>query len=112
MPRNLVWSLIALAAVTIPGSVRGADPQSGEDRAKCAEQHVSGQTLRQEGKLVEARSAFLTCSHGCPPLIQSECITWYEELRKLVPSVIIRAKQGTKDLFDVNLIVDGKLESS
>jgi hypothetical protein len=73
---------------------------------------VSGQQLRRDGKLVEARDALLACSRDCPRLIQSECMQWYDELRRQVPSVIIRARMGDQDLVDVTLIVDGRREAT
>jgi hypothetical protein len=81
-----------------------------DDRAACLDAAASGQTLRNEHKLVEARERLRVCAAaGCPAVVQSDCATWLADVEKALPSVVVTAKSGAgQDLVDVKVSVDGQ----
>lgn len=83
----------------------GATP-SGE---ACLSSYEQTQRLRKAGKLIEAQEQALVCmSESCPASLRAECITWLDEIRRLVPSVVISAKgEDGCGLADARVFVDG-----
>jgi hypothetical protein len=67
--------------------------------------------LRAQGKLREALASFTACaSDRCPPVIRDDCRGWRAEVETAVPTVVVRAtaaEDGTRELFDVQVKVDG-----
>lgn len=85
-------------------------------KAACAHGAEEGQRLRAQGKLREAREAFTACaSERCPALIRSDCSGWLAETEAALPTVVVRASAAedqTRELFDVEVRVDGVLLAS
>jgi len=66
-----------LAAVLHAGQAR-ADEKSLE---ACITPSERGQELRDEGKLLSARQAFMMCARaGCPPVVQRDCADWLTDV--------------------------------
>jgi len=76
---------------------------SADQADKCADDAEAGQSLRDDHKLVDARTRFLSCAQAaCPKEVRSDCADFLEETKKLVPSVVFRVhgKDG-QDLTNV-----------
>ena len=92
-------------------SVAQAEPT---DRKVCLAAVDEGQTLRDEGKLKEAREKFLLCaSAGCPSVIVKQCDEWVAAVERDTPTVLFRLHEASgKEVIDVRVIIDGKLVSN
>jgi hypothetical protein len=96
------------AAQTAP-STQGA----GEAKKACIVQHEAAQNFRRTGKLLEARDAILVCSRDeCPAVVRADCGEWLELVSKTIPTLVIRAKEDDKDVFDVRIWIDGTIVKS
>jgi len=77
--------------------------------ASCLAAAERGQDLRSAGKLVSARRAFLACvSPRCPEMVQQDCGQWLAALDENLPTVVVLATVGNRDVWDVNVSVDGE----
>jgi hypothetical protein len=105
--RGAVLSLGA-AVVASLGYGGAAHAQSPDD--PCFASPLEGQKLRKEGKLLEARQRFATCSHRtCPAEIVRACVRWKGEVDAAIPSVVLAARDAEgRDLTDVQVSIDGK----
>jgi hypothetical protein len=81
-----------------------------DDKSTCLGAASKGQRLRDAHKLVEAREQFRVCAAAqCPSVVQVDCAGWLESVEKLIPSVVLSAKNGAaEDLVDVKVSVDGQ----
>jgi hypothetical protein len=69
--------------------------------------------LRNGGRLLESLSALRVCSQqSCQPALREDCVQWFEEVKRSVPSVVVRARSGDIDQLDVRVSIDGRLASS
>jgi hypothetical protein len=84
-------------------------PARADERKACIDAADKGQTLRDEGKLVEARESFVACAReACPAIVATHCATWLADVRRETPTVSFRATDGSgSDLVDVQVSVDG-----
>lgn len=74
----------------------------------CIEASERGQALRDEGRLIDARRAFLSCAEAtCPGLIRKDCTTWHAEVDALVPSIVARAEDDEGRDLEATFTVDG-----
>lgn len=80
-----------------------------DDKA-CMSAASKGQELRDEGKLVEAKTFFQQCAEStCPAPIPGYCAEWLADLNKKMPSIVFRATdESGHDLTDATAEVDGK----
>jgi hypothetical protein len=85
-------------------------PALADDKAACLAAAASGQKLRDAHALVEARDQFRRCAAaGCPAVVQSDCAGWVEAVEKVLPTVVLSAKNAAgADLFEVKVSLDGK----
>jgi hypothetical protein len=76
----------------------------------CVAQADHGQSLRDQGKLIQAREQFLLCARDpCATMITKQCATWLQKVDDEIPTVAFRAKGGDgKDIVDVHVLSDGK----
>jgi hypothetical protein len=76
----------------------------------CSQAARHGQLLRDEGKLVEARAAFVECAQpSCPKVVMKDCSQWQGEIDQRTPTIVVAARDSTgQRLVDVNVRVDGK----
>jgi hypothetical protein len=70
---------------------KSSEAKSANSVQSCVDDHLSGQELRQEGRLLDSRVHLLRCAQPqCPELVRSECLRMLDELRAQVPSVVFR----------------------
>lgn len=84
----------------------------------CIDASERAQKLVDQGRLREARTGFLACAQAsCPEAVRSDCQAQFAELKKKIPSVIVRARDasgsdvagGTVSLDGTSLgVLDGK----
>jgi len=80
-----------------------------DERADCASAADQAQQLRDEGKYRRAREQLLVCARDvCPAPIKRDCLDWLSQMDSVAPTVVLGAKEGTRDLIDVRVSVDGQ----
>lgn len=100
--------LIAIATAAVVAST--AAEAGATDVQACLASSEKGQRARANGKLREARESFLVCGNEtCPAIVRRDCAQWTSELTTALPTVVFGAKdKAGRDLFDVNVSVDGE----
>jgi hypothetical protein len=103
-------SSVSLAAVAIAATLLAPRPAGAQDKAACLDAASKGQSLRDQGKLVEARDEFRVCaSQGCPQMVVQDCGGWLADAEKNVPTVVVTAKDAAgNDVVDVTVTLDGQ----
>ena len=103
-PRRLRRPCIA-AAFASPGTAFGEPSVTA-----CLDAAEQGQTLRDSGAYLRARDRFVACAGDeCPGEVRKRCVDWLEDVEKLLPTVVFGAQQGTGEVADVRVLVDGAL---
>lgn len=107
-PLALAW-MVATPAWAQPAS--DADPTAEVSKDACISSFEGSQTLREQGKLIEARSALQVCSAAsCPDFARTRCIGWLQEVETAIPTVVISAKLADgADTAAVRVSVDGQV---
>jgi len=83
-------------------------PPSAEESA-CFDHHELGQELRQAGKLVESRAAFLECAASdCPTAVQRDCERWSREVAAELPKLELEVRFAGKPRNDASVEIDGE----
>jgi hypothetical protein len=83
-------------------------PRSEEENS-CFDHHELGQELRQAGKLVESRAAFLDCAaSNCPAAVQRDCERWSREVAAELPKIEIEVRFQGKARNDASIEIDGE----
>lgn len=103
----LASAWLALAAV---GSARAADPKDVKAaKIACVQASDKAQTLKSDGKLIDAREQLLACAReSCPAPVRKDCTRRLGELEDALPTIVIGAKDaGGKDVIDVKVRIDG-----
>lgn len=106
--RATAVALFSLAAI-LPSQAH-ARPKSTLAPA-CAKAAEEGQQERDAGQLLNARESFVACSaEQCPKEVRTDCQRWAEELRPIIPSVLIavQTSQG-QDVTRYALRIDGEI---
>jgi hypothetical protein len=81
-------------------------PRSEEENT-CFDRHELGQELRQAGKLVESRAAFLQCAaSNCPSAVQRDCDRWAREVSAALPKLSVRVRFAGKARNDASIEID------
>jgi hypothetical protein len=79
-----------------------------DDRTECNSAADQAQALKDEGKYRRAREQLLICARDvCPTPIKRDCLDWLTQVEATAPTVVFGAKDGTKDLSEVKVSVDG-----
>jgi hypothetical protein len=79
-----------------------------DDREQCNSAADQAQQFKDEGKYRRAREQLLICARDvCPTPIKRDCLEWLTQVEATAPTVVLSAKDGTKDLSDVKVSVDG-----
>jgi hypothetical protein len=108
MSRPLKCIRVSLVAVAIglATSPAAADPT----KAQCATANASGQDLRRDGKLTEAREQLRMCSDPkCPAVVRVDCAKRLDELEGAQPTIVFDAKDGAgADITVVKVSVDNR----
>jgi hypothetical protein len=75
----------------------------------CIAAYEQTQTLRKDGKLMNARSQAALCARPeCPALLARDCSKWIGELDASIPTVVLDARSASGvELTDVRVKVDG-----
>lgn len=94
---------VALAAVLAPSAARADDKE-------CMSAAAKGQEVRDEGKLVEAKTLFETCADSaCPGPIPGYCAQWLADVKKKIPTIVLRAAgEDGRDIADATAQIDGR----
>ena len=101
---------IATLAVMAGGTtaLAGEGVARADDREQCASAADQAQQLRDEGKYRRAREQLIVCARDvCPAPIKRDCLEWLSQVENTAPTVVFGARDGTKDLSDVKVYVDG-----
>jgi hypothetical protein len=81
----LVRPLMALALALVTTTAHA------DELSKCVEAAESAQSFRAVGRLREAAERFAACASGpCPEVVRKDCRTWGQEVRRDLPSVVLR----------------------
>jgi len=106
---------VAIGLAVIPISARAQESAEGPSRqvvAECVAGHERSQTLQRAGRYLEARESVLSCSRPeCPPVLRADCLEWFTTVERAIPSVVVAARVGTRDLIRVRVTIDGKVVS-
>jgi hypothetical protein len=104
---RLAGGIVVLSSLSAVAAPARAD----DEKATCLAAASSGQTLRDQHRLVEAREQFRRCAHReCPAVVQSDCATWLDAVERDLPTVVVSAKNAAgADVVDVVVRVDGKI---
>jgi len=97
----------AQASGEVAGDTRTAAAQA------CVDQHVLGQQLLKQTKLLEARATLINCSSAsCPAIVVGDCSQWLREVEQRIPSLVVGAtRPDGRDAVAVRTFVDGRLVS-
>ena len=83
-------------------------PAPLDTRAKCVAEHEQSQIARMRESLLTARAAALSCSQAeCPALLRTDCVQWFAELDREVPSLVISVRAGANDVSAAAVRIDG-----
>jgi hypothetical protein len=100
-----VLAVLAVTTTSLLGVERVA---FADEREQCANAADQAQQLRDEGKYRRAREQLLVCARDlCPAPIKRDCLEWLTQVESVAPTVVLSAKDGTRDLSDVKVSVDG-----
>ena len=102
---DAVWLLSGLAAACL---TRAAPAHADDTVSHCIDSSDRGQVLRDQGRLIEARDAFLACAReSCPGPIRGDCATWSNDVEAKIPTVVLRPRDDAgRDLVQVR-VFDG-----
>jgi hypothetical protein len=116
----VAWlTILVVVFLRMDTAAAQADPPPEPDPvdpvvAACLSSFDKSQALRREKRLLEAKKELVACSQqSCPGVVTVKCQQWLEEVKAGVPSIVVSAKDGGKDIFDVKVFIDDsmKLES-
>lgn len=79
-----------------------------EQREQCLKAHESGQLLRLDAKLVEAKRSLTLCAaEACPNAVRADCTAWLSQLAETTPSIVLAATSERGDETHVRVLLDG-----
>ncbi len=101
--RRPLGVLVVGAFLLLPAVSRADDAASS-----CADRAEKGEILRDAGKLIEARSLFVTCAQeSCPLPVRKVCLPWLREIDLRIPTVVPSARDASgRDILDVQMRLD------
>jgi hypothetical protein len=81
-----------------------------DDKLGCADAAERAQSLRDEGRLLDARKDFMFCAQdACPRAVARECVAWAEQVAEATPSIAVAAVDPEgRDVADAAIVVDGE----
>ena len=94
----------------VPVAAPPATPANPQDvRGRCVSEHEQTQIERKREALLAARTSALSCSQAeCPSLLRSDCVQWFAEIDREVPSLVISLRAGSDDVSAATARIDGK----
>jgi hypothetical protein len=83
---------------------------SATDKHACVVASDGGQSLRIDGRLIEARDRFLVCADpSCPAIVRKACAAWLEEVDAQIPTVVFSGRDANgNDCVGLEIMLDGK----
>jgi len=92
-----------------PAPVASPAAPSPPTKDQCITANETGQTLRQGGKLREARAQLLVCADkACPDIVRDDCAERLNDLDRSLPTIVFNAKGAADaDLATVKVTMDG-----
>jgi hypothetical protein len=107
MPMRLLWNRGVALLVGVAVSVSVHDARAEEDA--CIAAYEQTQTLRKDGKILEANENAAICAReSCPAILAKDCSRWHAELDASTPSVVFEARSPSgSELTSVRVSVDG-----
>jgi hypothetical protein len=102
---------LAASVLTTGAAHAQSKPSAAQTKQECIAAYEATQSMRESGKLVEAREKAIVCARAeCPKALNSECIEWVGEIEKSTPTVVFAAKAPDgSEITTVKVSVDGKL---
>lgn len=98
----------SFVALTLFAAAISWAPVARAESRECTAAAEAAQTLRNSGKLVQARERLLACMKGCPTVVQNDCGQWLHDVEQRLPSIVVRATDPAgKEITDVRVTVDG-----
>ena len=74
----------------------------------CGSAYEEAQVARSESRLRTARDDLASCMRAeCPEFVRNDCARWLNEVELALPSIVLVAKSGAKELEDVQVSFDG-----
>jgi hypothetical protein len=74
----------------------------------CLDAAKAGQELRDQTKLVEAKSRFQRCAQAtCPSAVARDCIQWLSEVETRIPRLALRVRMDGRDVTSARASIDG-----
>ena len=103
---RLTLTFTLLAAASAPPA--SAAPKKSQQH--CIAAAESGQQLRSNGRLHEARKAFGLCTAStCPGVIRRDCGRWVDELDTLIPTLSVKLVDGAgNEVAEGRVLMDGE----
>jgi hypothetical protein len=97
-------SVAVMAAVLL-----GAAPAIADDKEECAKAYTEGQSLRDEHKLIEARTRLRVCAQQtCASFMQNDCATWLAQVESRLPAIVLSAHTPAGDaITSATVTMDG-----
>ncbi len=105
---HVVSLAIAGSLAVVTGStVRAADPTT----ADCLSANDQAISLRNDHKLIAARTQLLVCAaSSCPSDVRKECIRRIDQINASMPTIVFEPKDGQgNDLTAVRVKMDGEV---
>lgn len=101
------WATVLV--VTAAARAHADPPPAPSVRDTCADQAEDGQRVRDQGRLVAARSLFVACAQSsCPKIVAESCRAWLAEVEERLPSLVLAARsESGEDLSEVRVELDG-----
>jgi hypothetical protein len=101
-------SALALFALLVGGrshaEERVGPPPPSASSEQCAAAYEQAQEQRKSGRLIEARDTLRLCARDeCPGFIHDDCLTWHGEVVAELPTLVLSATSGGRDLVDVRV---------
>lgn len=87
---------VALCGLLSAGIVTATGEARAETRQECADAYEKTQTLRDAGKLGEARKNALACTApACAAFMVKECTAWLSQIDASMPTVVFEVRDAT-----------------
>jgi hypothetical protein len=82
-----------------------------DQKQECSAAYDATQSLRDEGKLVNAAKEALACrAAACPGFIREDCAQWLGEIEALVPTIVFSVEDAAGGTFTVTRFeLDGRV---
>ncbi len=105
-----ILTLPVCAGVLVCSLVFAVPAGADDTKGACLAAASSGQALRDQHKLVQARDEFRACARReCPAVVQSDCTAWLDSVERNLPTVVFSAKDAAgRDVVGAIVSVDGE----